>query len=131
MTTKRTLHMTYGTACFRNMTYARHYFARQHHSLAASLAHGGCSIGEPKLLPDETYEWNAEGRAVISVWNMPARSPVIIAPWQLPEAAELAAHKGNGTNPRSDAMHAELDAQNAALHTEWRRIVDQKNADRG
>ena len=114
MTTKRTLHMTYGTACFRNVTYARHYFARQHHSLAASLSHGGCSIGEPKLLPDETYEWNAEGRAIISVWNMPKASPVITR--NLDQQA---------------SMYQSLSAGNAVLQEDWRRIVDQKNADRG
>ena len=112
MTTKRTLRMKYGTACFRNMTYARHYYARQHHSLAIALEHGGCAIGTPTLLHDETYEWNEEGRAIVSVWNMPVDAPVIIAPWQLPEAVALR-------------------VEHAMLRDDWKDIVDRKNADRG
>ena len=65
----RTLLYKYDNHHFRNVTYWRHYCARTKQSLADALNEGRYSLGEPVLRRDETFEWNSEGRAVVSVWS--------------------------------------------------------------
>ena len=74
----RTFRYKYGSHHFRNITYARLYCARTKQSLALALADNAIKLGDPPVERDETFEWSADGRAIISVWEVEPPRPVAV-----------------------------------------------------